>query len=65
MEFKKADRLEHFKTGVFAALDEKKNELIKAGRTVYNLSVGTPDFEPSEHIMKAVSEAVNIPENYK
>ena len=65
MEFKKADRLEHFKTGVFAALDEKKNELIKAGRTVYNLSVGTPDFEPSEHIMKAVSDAVNVAENYK
>lgn len=65
MEFKKADRLDHFKTGVFAALDEKKNELIKAGRTVYNLSVGTPDFEPSAHVMKAVSDAVNIPENYK
>lgn len=65
MDFKRSTRLDHFKTGIFAALDEKKNELIKAGRKVYNLSVGTPDFEPPEHIMKAVSEAVKDPQNYK
>lgn len=65
MDFKRSARLDHFKTGIFAALDEKKNELIKAGRKVYNLSVGTPDFEPPEHIMKAVSEAVKDPQNYK
>lgn len=65
MDFKRSSRLDHFKTGIFAALDEKKNELIKAGRKVYNLSVGTPDFEPPEHIMKAVSEAVKDPQNYK
>ena len=54
MEFKRAERLNHFQTGIFAALDEKKSELIKAGRKVYNLSVGTPDFRPPEHVMKAV-----------
>jgi hypothetical protein len=30
MEFKRAERLNHFQTGIFAALDEKKSELIKA-----------------------------------
>lgn len=65
MEFKRASRLDHFKTGIFAALDEKKNELIKAGRTIYNLSVGTPDFKPAEHVVKAVTESVNIPDDYK
>ena len=65
MEFKRAERLNHFQTGIFAALDEKKSELIKAGRKVYNLSVGTPDFRPPEHIMKAVAESVNNPEDYK
>lgn len=65
MEFRQAKRLDHFKTGIFAALDEKKNELIKAGRTVYNLSVGTPDFEPQEHIIKTLEDAVKDPLNYK
>lgn len=35
-----------FKPGIFRALNEKKEELLKEGRKVYNLSVGTPDFEP-------------------
>ena len=35
-----------FKPGIFGALNEKKEELLKEGRKVYNLSVGTPDFEP-------------------
>ncbi len=65
MNFEHADRLNHFSTGIFAALDEKKNELIKAGRTVINLSVGTPDFPPQEHIMKAAADACMEPENYK
>ena len=52
MEFKCSEKLNHFSTGIFAALDEKKNELIRQGRTIYNLSVGTPDFSPAEHIMK-------------
>lgn len=65
MEFKRAERLKHFQTGIFAALDEKKSELIKAGRKVYNLSVGTPDFRPPEHVMKAVAESVNNAEDYK
>lgn len=65
MEFKRAERLNHFQTGIFAALDEKKSELIKAGRKVYNLSVGTPDFRPPEHVMKAVAESVSNAEDYK
>ncbi len=65
MEYKCAKRLEHFSTGIFAALDEKKNKLIKEGRKVYNLSVGTPDFVPPAHIMNAVKESVMIPEDYK
>lgn len=65
MDFKCSDRLNHFSTGIFAALDEKKNELIRQGRTIYNLSVGTPDFSPAEHVMKTVAEAVTVPENYR
>ena len=54
-----------FKTGIFATLNEKKEELIKEGRKVYNLSVGTPDFKPAPHVMKAMQDACKAPENYK
>ncbi len=65
MEYKCAERLNHFTTGIFAALDGKKAELVREGRRIYNLSVGTPDFKPPKHIMDAVSEAVSDAENYK
>ena len=54
-----------FAPGIFGALNERKEELLKAGRRVYNLSVGTPDFEPAPHVMKAMAEACMKPENYK
>ncbi len=65
MDFKFASRLDSFPEGIFAALNEKKNQLIAQGRKVYNMSVGTPDFKPAQHIMDAVSEACKNPDNYK
>ncbi len=64
-EFTFSDRAMHFQAGIFAVLDEKKRRLQKEGRTIYNLSVGTPDFPTPPHITKAVSEAAKDPENYK
>ena len=46
-----------FQAGIFAVLNEKKEELEQQGRRIYNLSVGTPDFEPAPHVMAAVAEA--------
>ncbi len=60
-----SDMVNHFQAGVFAMLNDKKEELLKRGRTVYNLSVGTPDFAPAPHIMKAMQKACEDPENYK
>lgn len=60
-----SEMLNGFKTGIFATLNEKKEELIKEGRKVYNLSVGTPDFKPAPHVMKAMQDACKDPENYK
>ena len=51
MEFSK--RLDLFGDEIFAALNERKVALEAQGRTIYNLSVGTPDFAPAEHIRKA------------
>ena len=60
-----AKRLDHFQTGIFAELNDKKDEMEQKGKHIYNLSVGTPDFEPPKHIMDAVLEAASKPENYK
>lgn len=65
MDLNFAKRMKNFEEGIFQILDEKKNELIAQGRTVYNLSVGTPDFKPAQHIIDAVSTAALKPENYK
>ena len=60
-----SERSQKFQAGIFAVLNEKKMELEKAGKTIYNLSVGTPDFRTAPHIMEAVSAAAQDPENYK
>ncbi len=65
MEFSYAKRMEQFEEGIFQVLNEKRLELIRQGRSVYNLSVGTPDFEVPLHIREAVSQAAKDPENYK
>ena len=57
--------INNFQQGIFGALNEKKEELLKEGRKVYNLSVGTPDFKPAPHVMKAMQEAWGNPENSK
>ena len=44
MEFSK--RMKLFGDEIFAALNDKKVALEAQGRTIYNLSVGTPDFAP-------------------
>lgn len=58
-------RARNIEEGIFSLLNTKKEELLKAGRAVYNFSVGTPDFKPPVHIMEAMQEACKDPENYK
>ncbi len=65
MEFQFAKRMDMFQSGIFNILDDKKKEMEQAGRKVYNLSIGTPDFQPEPHVMEALSQAALIPENYK
>lgn len=64
MEIIPSKRLNHFQTGIFADLNQKKMELEKKGRKIYNFSIGTPDFLPEQHITKAISEACADPKNY-
>lgn len=65
MKIEFAKRMDNFEEGIFQVLNEKRFALEEAGRKVYNLSVGTPDFPVPEHIMNAVVEAAKKPENYK
>lgn len=59
-----AERMDNFEDGIFNVLNEKKNELIKKGKEVFNLSIGTPDFEPDRHVMEALSESAKNPKDY-
>jgi len=52
-------------SNIFNQLDQKKKEILASGGDVINLSIGTPDFAPDEHVMQAVAEACRNPENYK
>lgn len=65
MEITFAKRMDSFQEGIFTVLNKKKNELLAQGRTIYNLSVGTPDFKPAPHVMQALTESASKPENYK
>ncbi len=58
-------KLNRFGAEIFASLNEKKLELEQQGRTIYNMSVGTPDFETPDYIRNALTEAAADPENWK
>lgn len=63
MQFSK--RMDRFGDEIFGALNDKKLELEAEGRTLFNMSVGTPDFETPLHIREALAEAAMDPENWK
>ena len=65
MEINFADRMGHFKDGIFSVLNEKKRQLISEGRKVYDFSVGTPDFKPEAASMTALMEAAGDPNKFK
>ena len=58
-------RLDLFGAEVFAALNDRRVALEAAGKKIYNLSVGTPDFAPYPHVVKALTEAAQDPAMWK
>ena len=62
MEF--AQRMKRFNTGIFSVMAELKNKEIAAGKKVYDLSVGTPNIPPAQHIIDALCESARDPKNY-
>ena len=63
MDFQFAGRMEQFQPGIFNILDDKRKEIEAAGRKVYNMSIGTPDFPPAPHVMQALCDAAQDPKN--
>ena len=60
-----SSRLDRFGDEVFAALNNRRVALEAEGRTIYNLSVGTPDFEPYPHVVDAIAQAIQDPQMWK
>ena len=60
-----SSRLDRFGDEVFAALNNRRVALEAEGRTIYNLSVGMPDFEPYPHVVDAVAQAIQDPQMWK
>ena len=60
-----SQRLDRFGAEVFASLNNKLLALKAQGKTIYNMSVGTPDFKPYGHVGEALTQAAQDPEMWK
>ena len=60
-----SQRLDRFGAEVFASLNNKLLALKAQGKTIYNMSVGTPDFKPYDHVVEALTQAAQNPEMWK
>lgn len=60
-----SQRLDRFGAEVFASLNNKLLALKAQGKTIYNMSVGTPDFKPYAHVVEALTHAAQDPEMWK
>lgn len=60
-----SQRLDRFGAEVFASLNNKLLALKAQGKTICNMSVGTPDFKPYDHVVEALTHAAQDPEMWK
>jgi LL-diaminopimelate aminotransferase len=59
-----SERMNRFGEGIFSKLLDLKKEKEEKGEEVIDLSVGTPNIPPANHIRQALCEAAAKPENY-
>ena len=60
-----AKRVQGGKANILADLEAIRRERLEKGLAVYNLSAGTPDLPPAQHVMQVLSQACLDAENYK
>ena len=46
--------MKHFGDNIFTVLLNRKRELEKEGRKVIDLSVGTPNIPPADHVLSLI-----------
>lgn len=59
-----AKRMERFNTGIFSVMAELKRKEIAEGKKVVDLSVGTPNIPPAQHIIDALVKSAQDRKNY-
>ena len=59
-----ANRMDRFGEGVFSMLAQMKKKKLAEGEAIVDLSIGAPNIAPAPHILKALSEACLVPDNY-
>lgn len=59
-----AKRMDRFGEGIFSTLLEIKKQKMERGEQVIDLSVGTPNIPPADHIREALCQAAADPDNY-
>ena len=65
-EMKRAKRMDLFQSSIFTELKNMKLDYMKrTGNTTIDFSVGSPNIAPEPSIMKALQDAIMVPENYK
>ena len=57
-------KLDAFEASIFTELLEAKLALRARGVDTIDLSIGTPDLTPPQHVMRAIAEGCMQPENY-
>ena len=56
--------MDRFGEGVFSMLAQMKKKKLAEGEAIVDLSIGAPNIAPASHILKALSEACLVPDNY-
>ena len=62
MEFSK--RMDYFKPGIFSVLAQMKGDRLRAGMRVIDISVGTPNIPPAQHIVDTLVDSARDRGNY-
>ncbi len=65
MRFELAERVKNLPPYLFARIDSMKAEAVKRGMDIIDLSIGDPDIPTPGHIVEAMREAVEKPENHR
>jgi LL-diaminopimelate aminotransferase len=63
--FEKADRLKKLPPYLFKELNRKRTELRARGVDIIDLGVGDPDLPTPDHIVEAMKDAVENPDNHR